>query len=194
MMKWIRLGCITQEHSTNMKLPQSFAPLAVLCAAATFVGCASPERQRPASAVGAMDLTHDGTVSAAESSQSTLPHAFSKLNLEADERISLDEWKRFETNAEAEGHFNALDQNGDGQVSQSELLERALKHSNSEDNFRALDENGDHHVSLDEFLHQASKHSWIDRLFNGTAPEADRSPPTGDFDRQPGLRLFSVPF
>ncbi len=194
MMQWIRLGRISLEHSITMKPPQSFAPLAVLCAVATFAGCASPERQRAQSAVGATNFNHDGTVSAAASSPSTLPRAVSKAGHEANERSSLDEWKRLDTNAQAEGHSSALDQNGDGQVSPSEPLQRSLKPLNLEDNSRALDENGEAHTGMGEFLHQASKHSWIDHLFNGTMPEVDRSPPAGDFDRQPGLRLFSVPF
>jgi Ca2+-binding EF-hand superfamily protein len=81
-------------------------------------------------------------------------NAFRKLDLNGDETITLDEWKRFDTSSAARDNFQSLDENGDGQINVTEFLTQAPKHSKRYQFFGNTDETADRLVSTDSEVFQ----------------------------------------
>jgi hypothetical protein len=135
-----------------MKIKQLLVALAALCASATVVGCASTGCQVSQSSFDVMNLNLN-------------PLAFQKPDLDTNGAVTLDEWQRFHTSAEARENFSALDESGDGQINWSEFLKQATNHSKRYPFFADTDKTNDGYVS------------WEKELF-----------------QQPGWQLFSIRF
>jgi hypothetical protein len=114
-----------------MKTKYLFMPFLISCAAATLVGCASTDRRVSASSFNDQNPQRvEPPASPALPQHAVLDEsAFRKLDLKADGVITPDEWRQFDTAAEAKEHFSTLDENGDGQIDLAEFLRQAPKHS-----------------------------------------------------------------
>jgi hypothetical protein len=114
-----------------MKTKHFLAPLAMCCAVAALVGCASTNRQVSEYSFDESIPQRDGEPSSTGLSQRVFlgERAFRKLDLNADGTVTLGEWEHFDKTAGAEENFSALDENGDGQISVTEFLSQAPKYS-----------------------------------------------------------------
>ena len=114
-----------------MKIEQLLVSLAALCAIATVVGCASTDRQSSQSSFDVMNLNRDRKPSSAEFSRplNLDQLAFQRPDLDTNGAVTLDEWQRFDTNAEPKENFSALGVNGDTQINATEFLTQTPKHA-----------------------------------------------------------------
>lgn len=71
------------------------------------------------------DTNRDGRVPKAEFAEAKLRRVFNKLDLNGDQKITADEWKRFDNSPQAAAHFAALDENGDQYITVAEFLKLA---------------------------------------------------------------------
>jgi Ca2+-binding EF-hand superfamily protein len=123
---------------------------ALICAISTLTSCAGTNQKAAPSLISDADTNRAGRLSKAEYSQARLQRAFNKLDVNRDDKVTLDEWKQFDTSPKAETHFRMLDENGDQYISVAEFLKLAPKHSNLDQVTASMDQNADDALSDEE--------------------------------------------
>ncbi|MBM3888593.1 MAG: EF-hand domain-containing protein [Verrucomicrobia bacterium] len=125
----------------------SFALFLIGCA-----GTGSPRSESPSAPMSfqAMDANRDGKVSREEFSNAAKTATFQKLDTDKSEFITLDEWLKKDTTPDARQHFESLDANKDGKVSQAEFLGVPNKETNLDEQFAELDKIKDNFIMPDE--------------------------------------------
>src|SRR5437016_1918588 len=112
-----------------MKTRQLLTPLALCCAVATLMGCASTAHQTSEFSVDETNPEGDEALSPTELSQPVIldEAAFRKLDLDTNAAVTLDEWRDFNTNAAVKENLTILDEIEDGQ-NVTEFSMQATKH------------------------------------------------------------------
>ncbi|MEM9016359.1 MAG: hypothetical protein AAGC68_05050 [Verrucomicrobiota bacterium] len=97
------------------------------------------------------DLNSDGRLTDHELATHKHREALAELDLDNDSHISAGEWA---TARQAEigddPHFNTLDKDGNGSVSEDEAVQFITQHVSFGSAFRRLDQNGDFHLHWEE--------------------------------------------
>jgi len=133
-----------------MKTKHLLAPLAMCCAVAALVGCASTDRHMSESSLDEKNLERDEASSTGLSQPVILDErAFPKLDLDTNGAVTLDEWHHFDTNAGAKENFSTLDKNDDGQINATEFLTQAPKYSKLYSIFGDAEQTNNNHSSWD---------------------------------------------
>ncbi|SRR6266852_4457864 len=132
-----------------MKTKHLLAPLAMCCAVAALVGCASTNHQMSESSLDEKTLERDEASSTGLSQPEILDErAFPKLRLGTNGAVTLDQWQHFDTNAGAKENFSTLDEN-DRQIKASEFLTEAPKQSKLYSVFGDAEQTSNNHSSWD---------------------------------------------
>jgi Ca2+-binding EF-hand superfamily protein len=147
-----------------MNKDQRLTRLALLGLIPALTSCAGTTHKAAPSLFSDADTNRDGRVSKAEFAEAKLRRVFNKLDLNGDQKITADEWKRFDNSPQAAAHF------------------------------AALDENGDQYITVAEFLKLAPQHSDLDQIFQGMDRNADGSLSNDELQQDPAVRLFSISF
>ena len=139
-----------------MKIKQLFVPLAVLCAIAALVGCASTNRQVSESSLDEKNLQRDEAQASTGLSQPVFldERAFRKLDIDTTGAVTLDEWQQFDTSAGPKENFKALDVDGDWHIKATEFLAQPSKGSKRYHFFGDAGKSNDGYVSWDRELFQ----------------------------------------
>jgi len=116
---------------TLVKTKHLLASLAICCAAAALVGCASAGRQMSESSLDDKMLERDEALSPTGRSQPVIldERAFRKPSLDTNAAVALDELQYFSTNAVTKESLGTLDENDAGQINAREFSTPVPKHS-----------------------------------------------------------------
>jgi hypothetical protein len=201
-----------------MKTKRLLARLAMCGIVAALVGCASTTRQVSESSPDDKNLQRDEAPSSKGLSQPVIldERTFQELDINGNGVVTLDEWRYFDRSAQAKDTFNALDENGDGQIDRTECLSgRALQKPDPNDDgtvtlnewqhvdastgakehFNAPEENSDGRINSPEFLWQSPTHLTLYPLLGSTYKTQDSYPSWHEeVFQQPGLQVFAIHF
>jgi len=98
-----------------------------------------------------VDTNQDGIVTRDEFSSHMKRTVFGKIDANHDKAITRDEWKATDLSPDATKRFDAIDIDGNGQVSILEFHKAADRDSNVNDLFDHGDKNHDGRLTSDEF-------------------------------------------
>lgn len=119
-------------------------------------GCQTMETGEPAAidapTFAIADTNDDGKLSRTELAHHKHKEALAEFDLNNDGMISSSEWSSAKPSAgEQDEHFNQLDKDGNGQVTQEEAVLFVSEHVSFSDMFEELDKNDDNHLHWEEF-------------------------------------------
>jgi hypothetical protein len=135
-----------------MRTKQMLAPLAMCCAAAALVGCASNYHQMSKSSMDEQNLERDEAASSTGLFQpaSLDERAFRKPDLDTNGAVTLNEWQHFDANAGAKENLRPLNENEDGQFNATGFLTKAPKHFELYPVFGDAEQIGNNHFYWDQ--------------------------------------------
>ena len=120
--------------------------------------CRTVENEEPAmgefdqESFSKADEDSDGKVSHQELARYKHREALAEFDLNRDNYISAAEWNATQMKpGEEDEHFNRLDKNDDGQVSEDEAVLFITEHVSFQNSFKDLDANGDMHLHWEEY-------------------------------------------